>query len=139
MSDAQIGFDTKFERGNGADPEVFAELGEVINLSAPGISRETKDATHFQSPEKWREFIKGLLDAGEFSVEIHFDPDGPTAAQMMADIIEDGPITYRITFPDNTEWEFSALATGFEPGVPMDDKMTATFTGKLTGKPAFVD
>lgn len=104
----------------------------------PSISRDPVEVTHTESPEGYREFIGGLKDAGEASIDLHFDPAHSTTAEFFADIGRNEPSFYKIVFPDGTEWGFPALATGYEPGAPLDDKMTATFTVKLTGKPGFV-
>ena len=39
----------------------------------------------------------------------------------------------RISFPNGVTWSFNAELTGYEPTVPVDDKMTATTTFKVSG------
>lgn len=129
------GFGTQFQRGDGAEPEVFTTIANSTNISGPGLSRETIDVTAHDSPDGWMEFLGGLKDPGEVSVDINYDPaDHDT---LVADFEDDDPRNYRIVFPDTgqTTWSFPGIMTGFEPEAPYDDKLAASLTFKVTGKP----
>lgn len=137
---ARIGYGTLFASGNGASPEVFTTLGEVTALTPPGWARDTVDATHEQSPDAHREFIAGLADAGEVSMDINYVPGGAAAASLEAEKALTGPsaaINRRITFPDGSYMIFVGILTGVEPDAPIDDKMSASITLKVSGKPVF--
>ncbi len=136
---AAIGHGTSFGRGDGASPEVFTNIGEITGVSGPGLSRDTIDVTDVDSTDRWREFIGGLKDAGEVSLEINWDPNAsPDVSNFLTDINANAARNYKLTFPDTTAWTFSALMTGLEVEDPHDDKMTASVTYKLVGKPAFI-
>lgn len=138
-TEAMIGHGSTFERSSdGTSGGAFSTVGEVTSITPPGMSRDTPEATHMGSPEKWREFIAGLKDGGEVAVEVNFVPGNATTTSALSDLNTDTAGYYKITFPDDTEWGFAAFMTGIEPGDPIDDRMVATFTFKLTGKPAFV-
>lgn len=127
------GFGTSLARGNGAEPEVFAAIAGVNNLTPPGLSRETIDVTGHDSPNGYREFLGGLKDAGEFSAEINYKP---SAHDTLVDDLEDeDPRNWKIVFPDGTVWTYPAIMTGFTSAAPHDDKLSATVTFKVTGKP----
>lgn len=138
---ARIGYGTLFASGNGASPEVFTTLGEVTNITPPGWSRDTVDATNEQSPGAHREFIAGLADAGEVAIDINYVPGGAAAASIEAEKALTGPsaaITRRITFPDGSYLTFVGILSGAEPDAPIDDKMSASLTFKVSGVPTFV-
>lgn len=138
---ARIGYGTLFASGNGASPEVFTTLGEVTNNTPPGWSRDTVDASHEQSPGAHREFIAGLADGGEVSLDLNFVPGGAAAASLEAEKALTGSsalINRRITFPDGSYQSFAAILTGVELDSPLDDKMSASVTFKVSGQPAFV-
>lgn len=139
MADADIGHGVVFKRGDGASTEAFASVGEMTEISFPGMSRDAVDVTHFTSTERWKEFIGGLKDAGEITVSILFDPGDATVTAALADLNSDAAKNYQIAFADNgtTEWTFSALCTGIDGQIPLDDRMQADFTYKLSGKPGF--
>lgn len=138
-TNAAIGHDSTWERGDGADPEVFTALAEVTAINGISVTKDTVDATHMGSTERWEELIASIKRTGEISIEMNFDPDSNTTTNCLADINEDVPRNYRFSSPgDDVQWIISCIATGFEMGIPLDDKMTATATYKPTGKPGMI-
>lgn len=136
MTDATIGYGAKFGIGDGADPEVFTDVAEVTNITPPSDSVDVIDATHMASPNKTREFIEGLIDPGECSFDMNFIPGGTGDTAIQA-LRGSGTNNFQITFPaigsdPAVTWQFAGILTGYEPDAPMDDKMTATVTIKVT-------
>lgn len=131
---ARIGHGTLFKIGNGATPEVFTTVGEVTSITPPGMSRDAIDATHEESPDGWREFIGGLKDGGEVALELNFVPGSATTILLLAEI-EAAPGNKQIVFTTGEVFSFRALCTNFEPEAPLDDKMVASATYKVSGKP----
>ncbi|MGW2260272.1 phage tail tube protein [Streptomyces sp. NPDC001780] len=129
------GFGVKLKRGDGAATEVFTEIADITNLGGPGLSRETVDVTSHGSPDAWMEFVGGLKDAGEVSVDINYQPAKHDL--LVDDFDDEEPRSYQIVFPDEaaTTWTIKALLTGFEPEAPYDDKLSASLTLKVSGKP----
>jgi len=117
------------------------EIAEVTNVGGPKLARDTIEATHHKSEDMWREFIKGLKDGGEVSLDLNFMPFNSThnaSTGILSDFADDTTIpTWTLVFPDSaqTTWTFDAIVTGFEPSEPFDDKLTASVTLKVTGKP----
>jgi predicted secreted protein len=133
------GFGTLFQRGNGATPtEVFTTIANVTNISGPSRSRETIDVTAHDSPEQWMEFIGGLKDGGEVSLDINYDP-GETTHDLDDDFDDTAPRNYKIVILPDTDdehtWSFSGVMTGLEDEFPYDDKMGRSMTIKVSGKP----
>lgn len=137
---AMIGHGSIFSIATADSPTDFTAVSEVTNISPPKLSRDTVDATHNASPEKWREYIAGLKDGGEMSIEMNFVPGSAGNTLILESFNDDEPMNCKIEFPDSpaTVWSFKAFCTGFEPDDPVDDRMSATATFKLTGKPSFV-
>jgi len=134
-TEARIGHGGIFEMHNGAQ---FQVIGEVTNISPPKLARDAVEATHTESPEGWREFIAGLKDAGEVSVELNFVASGPSDDLIRAQFDTAVASQLRITMPSSSSPTESltcnAILTGYEPSMPIDDRMTATVTFKITGK-----
>ncbi|MFE8962165.1 phage tail tube protein [Streptomyces iakyrus] len=128
-------FGTQLQRGDGATPtETFTAIANVTDITPPGLERETLDVTSHGSPDAWREFIGGLKDGGEVEIEINYDPrehDG-----LIADFEDKDPRNYKVVWPDNLgSWAFKAVMKGFEAEAPHDDKLAASCTFKVSGKP----
>lgn len=135
---ARIGYGTLFKTGDGASPETFTTLAEVTSITPPSIARDTIDASHEQSPGAWREFIAGMKDGGEVSLDLNFVGAGPALLALTAELDLDGSSAVKnreIVFADGSMFAFAAILTGLEPDAPLDDKMSATATFKVTGKP----
>lgn len=131
-------FGTELRRGNGATPvETFTVIADVTNISGPSMERETLDMTSHGSPDQWREFIGGIKDGGEVSIDMNYDPGEDTHTTLQNDFDDDGPRHFQIVFPDDaqTAWEVNLVLTGLEPEYPFDDKMACSATWKVSGKP----
>lgn len=119
-----------------AGTPTFTPIGNVTSVSGPEIERETYDVTSHDSEDGWREFIGGLKDGGEVSVELNYDPRKHDA--LVADFDDTEARDYKMVFPapaGGGSWEFKALLTGFSQEAPVDDKLSAELTFKVTGKP----
>lgn len=137
-TEARIGHGSKFQTGDGNSPEAFTDMAEVTSITPPNMSRDSVDASHMQSPDEWREFIAGLKDGGEVSLELNFVPGGSAILALLAELnlaADAATKTRRILFPDLSYFEFEAFLTACEPEAPVDDKMTAAATFKITGRP----
>jgi predicted secreted protein len=137
--DDAIGHGTIVKRSqDGTINGTFLTVGRVRDVTPPPLSRDTVETTDMESEDRWEEFIGGIKRSGELSFDITFDPGSAETAEFTGDLNNDDPRYYSLTFPDATEWKFKALLTGFEPTVPVADKMAATVTYKLSGKPGFI-
>jgi len=117
-------------------------VAQVVSIDGPGYSLDTIDVTaHDSSTSNFREFIAGLRDAGEVSFELNFDPDGTThkaASGGLIYILEEATEQdWVLTMPDTSTCSFTGFLTSFEPSFPHDDKITASGTIKITGKPTW--
>ena len=132
-------FGTSLARDNGS---TFDAIASITSVSGPGISRDTVDVTAHDSADRYREFIGGLVDGGEVSADINWDPKGVLGAGnattiLMGDLEDPNPVSYEIAFPDGSKFAAALLITGFEPDAPHDDKLTASLSFKVSGKPTF--
>lgn len=135
-TNAGIGYGVLFGIENNDSPSDYDVVGEQTNITPPGISVDAIDATHMQSPNAYREFIPGLIDGGEVAIEINYVPTSAGVTTFLNHLRQ--VKACRILFPNGARFLFDALLTGFEPEAPIDDKMMASVTFKITGQPLFV-
>lgn len=138
-TNARIGHGASLLIATIAAPTVYVPLAEVTSITPPPMTRDIIDATHMDSPDGWREFIAGLKDGGELSLAINFVPGGATDLRLIEMQTESAPSPIKIRFPGGSEWGFDAFCTGYTPNVPVEDKMTAEATFKVTGAVDFTD
>jgi len=131
------GTGARFLASDMASAPTFTEVANVTSISGPSISRDTYDVTAHDSTGGYREFIGGLRDGGEVSFDLNFDPSEATHQTLIGYLGDSVARDYQVTLPDDAAtFEFSAFLTGWEVGLPIDDKITASVTFKITGKPS---
>lgn len=128
MTDAVLGYGTKYEISTTTGGGTFFELGEVIDVSLPSSESARVEATHYQSPNRSREYIAGLQDfTGEASVQINWIPGNATDEFLQALRLSGETRTHRVTFPNGATMSFPGFISGYSGAIPIDDRMTATF------------
>ncbi|MDT3395433.1 phage tail tube protein [Streptomyces sp. B1866] len=128
-------FGTQLQRSDMATPTAtFTAIANVTSITPPALARETLDTTTHGSPDGWREYIGGLKDGGEVSIDINYDPR--LHDQLAADFGDANPRDYKVVWPGTLgSWSFAAVMTGFQPSAPHDDKLSATVTFQVSGEP----
>lgn len=138
-SEAQIGYGATFAIGDGATPtEAFTALAEVIDITPPSDNMDVIEVTHLTSPNRTKEFVAGLNDPGECALTLNFLPGEADDVAIQALRGLTAPTNFRITFPAigggaAKTWTFGGFLVGYEPQVPINDRMTATVRIKVTG------
>jgi hypothetical protein len=106
----------------------------VSNISGPNASRDPIETTHLLTTGG-KTFIPGdLYDPGEITLDIMFDPS-LTVPMFAQEVLETITITYPVPAGLSTgaTWACSGFVTGHSPTAPLEDKMTASLTIKLSG------
>jgi len=136
-SAADIGYGSVFEIEDDNSPGIYVAMAEVTNITPPAATLDQIDVTHMQSPNRRREFISGLIDGGEASFDMNFVPGSTSDDRLFAlltlPVGQSRRRNLRISYPNGVTWSFAGELTGYEPTIPVDDKMTATVTFKVTG------
>lgn len=127
-------FGSKLQYHNGA---IYVDVAQVTNISGPSVSRDSIETTHHTSSGGFREYIPGLKDAGEVSIDILWTNTDTTHAALYNQINggQTGNGQYKIVFSDSAAFTFVGHVTGFEATAPIDDSLTASVTIKVSGKP----
>jgi predicted secreted protein len=138
---ARIGFGTLFQiRDDNASPVAYVTIGEVTNISLPNLAMDAVDTTHTESPGGVRESIPGLVDSGEVSVEMNFVHQSVSDALIRSLFTNRSVAACKILFDTSPEdgVSFNAVPTGYEVQAPLDDKVAATLTLKVSGQVAVI-
>lgn len=136
-TEAQIGWGTEFWLDNASG--TLTELGEITSVTPPNPQVADVEATHFKSANRRREYIAGLVEDGEGTFEMNYVPGSATDVLIRAAINDGDARDYKIVLPDGEDtWEITGkcIVKGYERGIPIDDRMTATMTVRFTGASA---
>jgi len=106
-------------------------IGEVLDVTPPNITRGAVETSHMTTSEYHTHMPTVLLEGGDVSFEVAHNPNYDFNAAFALKIK-----TLLIEMPESSDKDIScwAFLTGFEPGIPFEDRMTATLTFKVTGK-----
>ena len=116
-------------------------IAALSSLSGPNLQAETIDVTTHDSANAIREFISGLIDGGEISASLVFDPNVATHIALYNDLVARTSASYSIVYPFTGGTEtitFTAFVTGFGPiEAQPDGAITAAITLKVAGAPVW--
>ncbi len=132
-SSAFSGVGTTFGRAT-VQAGPFTAIAEINSISGPDKTRGTIDTTSLDSTGGYREFIPSFRDSGQIQLEMNFTRAG---YELLNDDFEDETAKwYQIALPDteDTKLTFSAFVSSISTAVPLDDKVTASVTLKITGQ-----
>jgi len=115
------------------------DIAEITSISGPSLKSDAIDVTSHDSTDATREFIAGLVDGGDVTIEGHFySGDSAGIIAFIADMLARSTKECIITGPTSEAftWTFDAFATEFDTSYPHDNKLGFTATLKVTGVPA---
>lgn len=136
-TDAAIGKGTVIRIASPESPLDFVALAEVTKVTPPPLARDTPDASHMESPDQWREVVPGMRQGVDMPIELNFIPGSPTDARLRDMLTDEEPSRVEIAFPNGSVLSFRAWGMEYEPDDPVDDKMTATATLRVSGRMTF--
>lgn len=138
-SSAFWAYGSTLQLGDGATPEVFTSIAEITSLTPPQMSRDDIDVTSHSSSDGYREFIGGLRDGGEVSLEANWLPTNSThdASTGLLETFNDNVThNWKIVLPSTLATiSFSGFITAFEPELPLEEQGKLSVTIKVSGKP----
>jgi hypothetical protein len=136
-TEASIGYGVVLELALASTPATRVYIPEVTTVTPPSDKDDQVEATHAQSPNRYREFIPGLTDAGEAEAEMNYVP-GSEADRFLMSVRGKRLIAY-LTWPNGVSCIFHCSRQSYEKETPFDDKMTATLNLKASGEPIMTD
>lgn len=128
-TNAVLGATSSLKLGDGASPEVFTTIAEVLRCGPIGQQTAEVEVTHLSSTSK--EFIGGLPEGA--TVEFGLNFVGGTQQTALRDGIGSTK-NFKMEFSDNTSASFAFVILGFMRGETSPEaQLTATVNGRITG------
>lgn len=98
---------------------------ELLNVAHNGISRGSVQTSHMGTTVSHTYMPTDLYDPGQIVLEVHFKTTEAPPITAPAS-------TLTVTFPDSETWLAPAFLQDFEYTDPLEEKMTATATFKVS-------
>jgi hypothetical protein len=139
------GLGTKFLRED--DYGDYDEIAQVASIGPPQLQRDVVEVNSLNPPNQIKKKLLGLIDAGELTVVLNFDPEEETQQLLEYDLSVGEERNYRIEYPfDDTVYEsggyyeITGIVTGFAlQEIAPSDVMQAEVTIAVTAKPEYHD
>jgi len=125
----------------------YRDVAFITAIKGPGLALDVADVTSHDSTGGWEEKVATILRTGEVTFTIEYDPAEVTIkyvngllGKMVAKTLEG----FKVYFHNDTVeasrsiWAFNAFITGFDPGMPHDDSLTADMSLAISGAPTIV-
>ena len=112
-------------------------ISEVTSISSPNLSADTIDVTTHGSTGRYREFIQGLRDGGEITIEGMYNTS--SSATIVAQLNTSATVTATVdlpTTPSTTRFTASVICTAFSSEAPVDGAISYSATFKVSGQPS---
>lgn len=133
--DTMLGNEFKFQVGNGAEPtEIFSDFCAVSDPGAIGEEKALIDVTSMC--DEARTYRGGLPDGVSIPLKCNFIQGDTAIRSMYQSYRQDTRRNYRLALDDTSPpeyFEFGAIVTAWNLGIPVGDKASVTFTLKISG------
>lgn len=141
MTNARIGWGGKVYLGTSALESTLTLLSEVVDCTFPQDEADEVEVTHLASPGKRKEYIAGLIDGGEVTVTLNYDPGGATDLLLTGAKEAGTTRSVRFVIPSeagdgSADWNFttSGFVKRYAPErMSAGDKITAVAVIRITG------
>ncbi len=135
-SEARIGWGTGFYIENASG--VLVEIDEVTGLPEGDETADDVEVTHYKSRGRRKEYIAGLIDAGEGDLVINYVPGSPTDT-LLREMHQSGQtrafrdITNEEVGEDMWQVEGFLYIRSRSRARPIGDRMQVTYGVRFTG------
>lgn len=130
MTEAVLGALTQLKLSDGASPEVYTLIAEVLRVGPVGSSAPEVDVTNLDSTAK--EYIGGLDDGHTVDFDVNWIA-GNTQQEVFRDGVGDTK-NMQMLWPDTTLAAFAFVILGFGLGeTTPEGQITASINGRITG------
>lgn len=145
LATALPAFGTLLKVGDGNSPQTFYTIAGVRDIDGPSASVDEEETTSHSTGSPHRTFAPTLIDDGEISFEILYQPQHPTHSLTSTyglEFLFQNRIVraFRITVPDPslTTREFDGFVKEFGEEYPVDGLILRQVTIRFASAPELV-
>lgn len=134
IADPSIGYGSQFWLADEDGDLVKCE--GVFNMGLPNDVADKIETTHYESPQRRKQYIAGLNDASDLVIEMNYAPGSPTDVLCLGAKNKVRAFKQIIKDADEGDYEIEGTVTvrGYERNIPVDNRKTAQLTVSLNGE-----
>jgi predicted secreted protein len=136
---AKISNGTLLQIGDGASPEVFTTVPEVMQLTGPNVRFDMLDVTSHDTVGFFREWIPGLADGETITGKINWRPSNTIHKGIRVDQYARTNRNFKIVFPDSSfnTVQCSTYIQQNNPSADIGQVLRSDLNMKITGQPTW--
>lgn len=136
---AKLSNGTLLKVGDGASPEVFTTIPEVMKLQGPSVRFDLLDVSSHDTPNLFKEWIPGFADGENIGFEMNWRPSNTVHIVIRTSSYAATLKNYKVVYPDTPSNTVAAAGyvERFSPNADVGKQMTATGQVKITGAPTW--
>lgn len=113
-------------------------VSEITNVAGPGYEADDVDVTTHNNTTRFRNFVKGLTDAGAFDIDGYVTSAEATIIDTIANTTTIYSVTITMpTAPSASKFEANCYVKSYKLEDPVDDVIKYALSLKIDGKPTF--
>jgi len=131
---AVLGHGTQLQRGGLLITDPFTNFMEVVSFDSPDEQGDDIEVSHFESPGRIKEYIRGMTDSGEAAMSLNWNPGIYASHDSIRSDKADGLLRwYKIILPGAMETiTFRAYVKGLKRNADPNGAVTADVTFKVS-------
>jgi hypothetical protein len=131
---AVLGHGSQLQRGGFLEADPFTTISEVVSFDSPDEQADDIEVSHFESPNKQKEYIRGMIDTGTAAISLNWNPPVyATHASLRSDKADGLLRWYRIVLAGAVETiTFRAYVKGLKRNADPNGAITADVTFKVS-------
>lgn len=140
MTSAVLGKGATLGLGDGASPQVYTTIAEVLRCGPIGSSNPEVDVTNLDSTAK--EYIAGLADGNNVEFEMNWISGNTEQASLRTSQAAGSTVNLRMVWQTspNTTAQFDFVLLTFEMGeTTPEGQVTASVSGRISGSIAWTN
>lgn len=134
MTAAVLGAGATLQLSDGASPEVFTTIAEVLRVGPIGSTNPEVDVTNLDSAAK--EYIAGLSDGNTVEFDMNWVAGNAQQQSLRTSQAAGETVTMKMVWPTspNTVADFSFVLLQFDMGeTTPESQLTASVSGRISG------
>ena len=136
-TDAKLGYGSHLFMGDGGSPQNYFEIAGIRTPGEVGQARELKEITNLSSPDGSREYIGGMKDGKELTIDALFLPNDPGQSfdyGLIDAMNSERLVSFRLELTDDFgTLYFQAIVLSWAANISANEPITATFGIKISG------
>jgi len=119
--------------GKWAFTHAATAVEEVLDVSGLGVSNNLVDVTNFDSPAGTMEYIAGLADGTEFTVQCNRLEAGTGQNALIADVDAGATAAFTLVYDSTGTRSFNGVCMGYTEEPSTSEQNKISFTIKVSG------